>query len=302
MSIARLLRPLRRVARSSRFGAFGFDQASAMLSNECLRGLDLYRLRLAHKRAHRLRFSDHVLSVKSPSKRQLKIMKNRVLTQDSLDEQVCFFDLIGLNDGSTIVDVGANIGYSSMMYSLALPSSDIIAIEPSKLNFEYLTYNCTEFPNIRPFNIGAHDKATEAVLSMPSVQQNERVSLTPGNTGLLSIYGDNGTNHEKAILHPLDDFTASQTIKEPIGFVKIDVEGNEHRVLTGASGLISKYYPVLEIEINPKTLQMSGDGYSDIKSLLAGFGYKPFLFDRRAIVPYESDIIDDVLDMVFISQ
>ena len=264
--------------------------------------IDFYRLSRAHKRSHKIRFAGRVLSLKSPSRRQLSIMKDRIFTREHFDNQVFFFQLIGLDGGSTILDVGANIGYYSMMYSLVLPSSDVIAIEPSKANFDYVVYNCRECPNVRPFNIGAHDGTMEAVLSMPSVRQYERVSLMRSNTGLLSIYGDSGRDREKAMLRPLDNLIASESIKGKIGFVKIDVEGNEHRVLRGAAGLISRYSPVLEVEINPQMLQMSGDSYSNIKSFLAGFGYRPHLFDRRAIVPYESDTIDDVLDVVFINQ
>ena len=199
-----------------------------------------------------------MLAVKSPSQRQLGVMKNRIFKRENLDNQAQFFDLINLETTSTILDVGANIGYYSMMYSMLRPSCDIIAIEPSKTNFDYLVHNCRDFGNVRAFNVGAHDGLTEAALSMPSVRQFQRVSLMPNNSGLLSIYGDSGRGREIVSLQPLDDLIASQNIKGGIGFIKIDVEGNELKVLRGAQDLISKYSPVFEVEINPSMLQMSG--------------------------------------------
>lgn len=240
-----------------------------------------------------------MLAVKSPSQRQLGVMKNRIFKRENLDNQAQFFDLINLETTSTILDVGANIGYYSMMYSMLRPSCDIIAIEPSKANFDYLVYNCRDFANVTALNIGAHDRPTEATLCMPSVRQYEPVSQMYNNSGLMSIYGESGRNQERVSLHPLDDFLDSQSIKGRIGFIKIDVEGNEYKVLCGASGLISKYSPVFEVEINPKMLQMSGEGYLRIKGLFSDFGYKPYLFVRGDIIPYESDVVDGVLDMIF---
>lgn len=262
--------------------------------------IDLYKLTRGDRRPHRLRLARRTISVKSPSKRQLLVMKERVLTEDYLANQARLFQATGVRDGAAILDIGANIGYYSLMYATLLPTSQVIALEPSPTNFGYLVYNCKEFPRIHLFNVGAHDSAQEALLSMPTTAQYPRVSTMPANTGLLSIYGKAARLQEPVQLCPLDEFLTANAVSGLVGFAKVDVEGDEYHVLQGARRLLARDAPVLEVEINPEMLRQAGTCYGDIRNLLRSFGYEAFLFSDGQLQPFQGEIVEGVIDILFV--
>jgi FkbM family methyltransferase len=50
----------------------------------------------------------------------------------------------------TILDGGANVGYSSLFFAQLFPKALIVAIEPEEDNFRLLKHNTAGYPNIRP--------------------------------------------------------------------------------------------------------------------------------------------------------
>jgi FkbM family methyltransferase len=48
-----------------------------------------------------------------------------------------------------IIDAGANVGYSSLVFMRHYPSATIVAIEPDKTNCALFRKNCGDYPNIR---------------------------------------------------------------------------------------------------------------------------------------------------------
>jgi FkbM family methyltransferase len=48
-----------------------------------------------------------------------------------------------------IIDGGANVGYSSLVFARHYPTAQIIAVEPDKRNCEMFHKNCDSYPNIR---------------------------------------------------------------------------------------------------------------------------------------------------------
>jgi FkbM family methyltransferase len=75
--------------------------------------------------------------------------------------------------------------------------------------------------------------------------------------------------------------TLDQELRDPVGFMKIDVEGHELSVLEGGRELLRKHQPALMIEIaDSPELQH----YQRVVDFLAGFGYRAFWLDRGAIV------------------
>ena len=261
---------------------------------------NFYRAQLGHRRVHRLSTSEHTLRFRAPSRRQLDVMRDRVFTESSLESQKRFFAAIDLGLGDTIVDVGANIGSYSLLYTMVAPSSPVIALEPSKFNFRYFQDNCKDQPMVRGYNVGAHDKPADGSLCMPSVEQYARVAIMEDNSGLLTIYGDSHRAEEQVELRPLDELLDSGAITSPVGFVKIDVEGNERRILNGATRIIETYAPPFEVEINPPLLELAHTSLADIKQFFHDKGYGPWTFDGWQLEPFEASTVDGVKDLVFI--
>lgn len=175
-----------------------------------------------------------------------------------------------------IVDVGANMGAISLMFHIAFPDADILALEPSRVNYEYLKYNTEQFPQIAPVCVGAFSQPGFMSLALPSAEQREQVD--PNNLGLLSLYGDGG--HQEAV----EVDTLDNIVSRPVDLLKLDVEGAELDVLHGASRVMAEDRPIVLMEFHDDNLKLAGRRKED---------YKKFFVDAqyRSIGTYFADVI-----------
>jgi FkbM family methyltransferase len=157
-----------------------------------------------------------------------------------------FYDRNALNlirreivPGMTFLDIGANIGNHCMFVSKFCNASQIIAIEPNPEAVRILKLNML-LNECRNVNLDYLGLALGSGIGMmrvayPSIGNIGGAQLFPDDQGgVKCIIGDE-------ILH-----------EEPIGFIKIDVEGSEFDVLEGMKRTISKWRPKILIEVWPK--------------------------------------------------
>lgn len=163
------------------------------------------------------------------------------------------------------VDIGALLGQYSL--TLSSLSTKCLCIEPLK-NYAFLARVLPS--NCRVCTVAAGDQPGEGVLRTPDY-----------NYGLSSLLDNKWLKAGKSIteqataIQKLDDVVLGELPDEPIGFVKIDVEGYELRVLKGATGLLQEHKPNLQIEIDPRNLK-------EVRALLEQFGYRGmFFFDGK---------------------
>ena len=57
-----------------------------------------------------------------------------------------------------ILDIGGNIGITSIFLAKVFPNASIYTFEPLKENFELLEKNIQNYPNIKAFNVGLGSK------------------------------------------------------------------------------------------------------------------------------------------------
>lgn len=142
-----------------------------------------------------------------------------------------------------IFDVGANIGgYTNVLLSI-FPKAQIHCFEPAKETFRTLSKNIVE-PNVTLNNIGISDE-----------NANRTLYFDKENSGLASLYnrqldylGLEFSKREQIELMTLDKYCQNHGI-DRIDFLKMDIEGNEHKALLGASGLLKrKKIGVIQIE------------------------------------------------------
>lgn len=140
-----------------------------------------------------------------------------------------------LEQGDIFVDVGANIGYYTVLASKIVGSEgQVIAFEPMTETFRYLEINCklNHLKNVTLISKAAWNDECTMLLH-----------FSGGNYGMASITKSEGDSISiKAV--PLD------TICEPynhIKMLKIDAEGAEYQILRGASVTLKKTkYVILE--------------------------------------------------------
>lgn len=142
-------------------------------------------------------------------------------------DETAFIESV-LRPGSTFVDVGANIGYFSVLASaLVGPEGRVFAVEPEQRNVALLRANLWR------------NQCGNAVV-LPVAAYRERgflpLRLNEENRGDHQI----GWENAASALVPcarLDDLLTGV----PVDFVKIDTQGVDHDVIAGLSGLVDEH-------------------------------------------------------------
>lgn len=183
------------------------------------------------------------------------------LLEDESNEVDFFKKQIKLND--TIVDIGANIGWYTMIFAkITGEHGKVFAFEPGEDNYFILQKNIVEnnFKNIISKNVAISNF-------------NGELNLELSKTGNHKI-GDNGILI-KCI--KLDDYLKS----EKIDFVKIDAEGHEFKILLGMNKILENNEKIkLKIEFYYKLIKESGDEPEELLNFL--IKHKFCLYDLRS--------------------
>lgn len=157
-----------------------------------------------------------------------------------------------ITGAETILDIGANIGNHTLFFIKECAAKKVYAFEPVKSTFEILQKN-----------IAINGLKEQVVL------HNFALGDHRGKGNIIYCKGDAGGNQiaadetGDAQIAALDDLCFA----ERIDFIKIDVEGYEEKVLTGAGKTLKKDHPVIMIEIFDQN-------YQRVNDLLVSVGYQ----------------------------
>jgi FkbM family methyltransferase len=189
--------------------------------------------------------------------------------------------------GQVAVDVGANIGYFTLLFArLVGPSGRVIAFEPHAGNFRLLESNVAAngYANVELRQQAVGDRTGSAPLYLSSVNPGDHRLVGRGG-------GESLTVDVVALDHKLPE------LRGKLDWVKIDVQGGELDVLNGMRSLI-RTSPNLTIvlEFAPIALEEFGAEPGQLLGLLqeAGFDVLAPRWDGRT----RRCSIDDLLERV----
>lgn len=179
-----------------------------------------------------------------------------------------------------VVDVGANIGSCALTLAATRGVGVVHAFEPVPANFELLRRSASFFPRGRAalqlYNNAVSDTANETVFFSVAAH-NEGNSVDVGTH-------DTAGNNVFATTVRLDDVFAHHLADADgdarLSLMKIDVQGDELRVVRGAARLFDAgHFDVVRFEYSPLWLAQRGDS---ARALLD-------FFDERDYVLFEED-------------
>ena len=161
--------------------------------------------------------------------------------------------------GDTFIDVGANIGWFTILAAHKVgPNGRVYAFEPRSDRYERLVRSVVENgfeARCIVEKIGLGSAETELDLGWIPEEHN------PGHSFLMTAAQIEGSEWIETVrVAPLDSYGIDQTIK----VMKIDVEGAEPGVIEGARALIARDHPVLLLEIFPRWLSAVSKTTADI--------------------------------------
>ncbi len=147
-----------------------------------------------------------------------------------------------LRPGDTFLDVGANVGYFTLLASRVVgPTGSVVAVEAAPSTFSTLVKNCqrNSCTNVRSLNLAAFDRETELPLfHIPSEE----------NTGGASVVLAVGPCETVVQAKPLATVLSESEIGS-MRIVKIDVEGAEVEAVRGLIPVISRMPEHVEIVV-----------------------------------------------------
>ena len=154
----------------------------------------------------------------------------------------CEFLLQWMPSNRDAVEVGANMGCHTlpMAKALAVQGRRLLAIEPQPIIFQQLCANLA-LNHVR--NVVTAQKACGR--SSATLFYSHQDYDQPGNFGAVRLKSDAGKGDESIEALPLDAMLSESW---DVGFLKIDVEGMESDVLSGAQALIQRCRPAIYLE------------------------------------------------------
>jgi FkbM family methyltransferase len=188
-----------------------------------------------------------------------------------------------LQSSNVFLDVGANVGWFSLLAARILGEGRVLAVEPNPKNLQllYASICRNEMSNITVYPYAASEVAR--LLGMESVGSNGFVTgvstARSGRTYVQGIRLDDLLRHEPRI-----------------DVVKLDIEGHEPFALRGMTDLLTLHRPVVYTEFHPKAMKdnFGRDGREYLQALVS-LGYHLAVLGMDG-VETQSLMIDDVLD------
>lgn len=172
-----------------------------------------------------------------------------------------------LSKGDVFIDIGANIGYLSLIASRQTgPTGRVVAFEPNPATAEVLRQNLrrNEAANVSVREMACSDRSGSVDFFTGTKRHSGRASLSQENSG--------GTAVVRAQCCVLDDVLENEQLPG-IALIKADTEGAELSVLAGAKETIRKYRPIVLVEVDSNLLSAFDAKPADISQFFEELGY-----------------------------
>jgi FkbM family methyltransferase len=178
----------------------------------------------------------------------------------------------------TAVDVGANIGYYTLI--MARLAKHVYAFEPEPKNFEILEKNI------------AVNGVENVILDRSALSDKNSIGtlhICNFNNGMNRLYPSKWCSSETIQVETmkLDD------VVEHADFIKMDIEGAELGALRGMTRLLEKGTTVL-MEFHPPSIIEYGVAPKEVYDYMKSFGYRITLPDRKE----KDDVAYDELERI----
>jgi len=164
---------------------------------------------------------------------------------------------------NNIIDLGAWIGDNSIPWAKNIDGI-VYAIDPSPDNCKFINETCN-------LNNISNVKTIQYAIS----NVNELLTTNDNLNHCSFVYGNPGLNGKVKINAVSLDYLYETKAIENVGYIHLDVEGMEYKILQGSSTLIDNCRPIISFEQH-----LEIDDYGIILSYLKNKNYTIFLIDE----------------------
>lgn len=194
----------------------------------------------------------------------------------------CFIHLIHKQSSFIVIDAGANVGYTSVIFAHACPNAYIYAYEPVSLLSSTIKKLSVFFKknNIVIKQLALGNLMQVVAIKTPIVGGVKKQGLTYVDVHVerSDLFNINQFLIEEVNMVKLDNDFMDASL--PIGGIKIDVENFEIFVLEGAIQILEKHKPIVMAEL------WGNDRKIACMDLMKGLNYSVKVFDSGRLVDY----------------
>lgn len=189
-------------------------------------------------------------------------------------------------DGGIIIDVGANIGFFSLLLAKAYPRSEVHAFDPSRYNRDRVHQNLTANPKLA-------DRVNFHWMGVGSQRGSLEFFAVPGPAG--HAWGRLEEKPVAAIVGaPLESYQVTVDALDnvfegrigDVSLIKIDVEGYELEVLKGMRKIIAHQRAIIMFEVSLSYLILHPGQFQDMLKVFDGTSYEKFVPSDKGLIPY----------------
>ncbi len=188
-----------------------------------------------------------------------------------------------IKPGMTVVDIGANIGYFTLLFSrLVGPTGRIIAIEP----VEHLRARLIE-------HLAINNIQNVLVVDCAVGEKEGELTLFYGEDSATSAWMDDGlepNGSANVLVRPLDAILQEYSV-ETVDFIKVDIDGGEVPFLRGAEKTLRIASPEVLIEYSEINQHGAGLSTRDITKVLKQYGYEFYDEETKALFKSDADLL-----------
>ena len=190
-----------------------------------------------------------------------------------------------LGPGMGVIDLGANIGYFSMLSAFLVGEQGwVLAVEPNPANAKLLeaSRQANGFDHVTVCQVAA--AAAPGLLALHASGSNGTTAGLPDDVDALLA----------AVTVPCVRVDSLLQADRQVHLIKADVEGAEYNALRGCTGVIARDHPHLVTEFSPGLLPgISGISGPEYLRWVAGLGYRISVIQPDGSVgpPQDADAI-----------
>ncbi len=187
-----------------------------------------------------------------------------------------------LRPGDRVVDVGAHVGYYTLLAAaLVGDTGQVLACELSLPNFHRLGYHLqiNGFGHVQPV-LGAIGDRCGEVSFFVNADNDGGHALWEVGAHPFNRQSAQAPRQATAPMRTLDSLLTAEG--PPLRLIKIDTEGAEPLVLTGAKNTLARWRPpVVILEVNQFGLEKLGFSQMDVRRPLQELGYTGYVLGPR---------------------
>lgn len=200
-----------------------------------------------------------------------------------------------IKEGMVVVDIGANIGYYSLIAAKLVGKSGIVyAFEPEPSNYELLCKNIevNNYTNVIPVRKAISDKNGKVNLWF---EKERMVNPSFSKENVLDA-----SKHEslekggfiEVETISLDDFFENKVKNYKVDFIKVDTEGAEGLMVDGAEKILKNNNLKIIMEFWPDGLRRLGTDPQKLLQKLQEYGFKIKLIDEKNLTLEPIEIVE----------